>query len=103
MKYLGREVLEKVEFKVAGTFESYYAACHWCKENGFDYGSSCAMQPMALMIGKYSDYDLTQKWKNMTDEERNSIHGVMVGDLREGTVYIYIFKKQINYTGKHGN
>ena len=93
MKYLGREVLESIEFKVEGTFHSYYAAQHWCKENGFDYGSTCAMHPMALMRGKYIAYGIPQKWKNMSDEERNTVHGIMTGDLRDGTVKIFIFNK----------
>ncbi len=90
-KYLGRHVKEKKEFKVEGTFESMYAAERWLKENGYDYGSSCRTMPTAVMKGDYYSYDLPHKWKNFTNKERNNVDGVITGDMREGSVFVYLF------------
>ena len=90
-KYLGRKVKEKKEFKVDGTFQSMYAAQGWLKEKGYDYGSSCAMMPTAVMKGDYYSYDLPHKWKNFTATQKNNVDGVVTGDMRDGIVYVYLF------------
>lgn len=88
-KYLGRGVKEKIDFKKEGTFESLYAAQRWCTENGYSYGSLSRDQPVAIQKG---DYDLPQKWPNMSAEGRKHADGVMVStDFREGPVTIYVF------------
>lgn len=88
-KYLGRKVKQKIIFSVPGTFQSHYAACGWCGENGYSYGSTDIGRYVAVRKG---EYDLPQKWKNMTAAERNSVDGVMAShDRREGSVTIYIF------------
>lgn len=89
-KYMGRSVKVKFTFSVPGTFQSYYAACKWCSDNGYSYGSTDIGKYVALLRG---EYDLPQKWKNMSAVERNSVDGVMAShDFREGSVTIYIFK-----------
>lgn len=90
-KYLNRPVIDKAFFNVEGTFESMYAAQTWFRDRGYDDGSTCAGMPCAIMRGDYGSYDLPQKWKNMTSTERNNVHGVMVGDMREGPVTVYLF------------
>lgn len=90
-KYLNRSVIDKAFFNVEGTFESMYAAHSWFREKGYDDGSTCVGMPCAIMKGSYMDYDLPLKWKNMTKEERDSVHGVMVGNMREGPVTVYLF------------
>lgn len=89
-KYLGRKVKEKYTFSVPGTFESYYAACGWCHENGYSDGSMCGDSvPIALVKGQYN---LPQKWKNMVQNQKNAADGLMVSnDFREGSVTVYIF------------
>lgn len=91
-KYLTKKCAIIKEFKVDGTFQSMYAAQAWLKENGYDYGSTCAMSPTAIVKGEYESYDLPQKWKNFSYVEKNMVHGVMVGDNREGPVFVRIFK-----------
>jgi len=91
-KYLNRIVAQKQVFQVDGTFQSMYAAERWLSENGYSAGSTCAPMPTAVMKGDYYSYDLPHKWKNFTAKEKNSVHGVMVGDLRDGPVTVYIFQ-----------
>ena len=89
--YLGRKVIQSQEFKVEGTFQSMYAAHSFLKENGYDYGSSCAMMPTAIMKGDYYSYDLPHKWKNFTNAQKKSVHGVITGELRNGPVFVKLF------------
>jgi len=93
-KYLTRKVEIVKEFHIPGTFQSKYAAERWLYENGYSTGSSCAMMPTPIMKGEYSKYDLPQKWKNFTSQQKSIVHGVMVGDQREGPVFVRIFSKE---------
>jgi len=87
--YLGKEVKEKHEFNVQGTFESYYAASKWAKDNGYSMGSMDGLNPIALM----KDYDYIAKWHNISRTEQQLVHGVMISDyFREKPVTILIFE-----------
>ena len=91
--YLRRQVIEQAEFKIDGEdFESLYAAQHWVKEKGYDCGSSSYPYPTAIMKGDYDSYDLPWKWKNFKPAQKKTVHGVMVGDARNGPVTVYIFQ-----------
>jgi hypothetical protein len=84
--------MSKIEFQGGGTFEAMYAAQHFLKENGYDYGSTCAMMPVAVVKGHYhEDYDLPEKWKNFTAKQKKSVHGTITGDMREGPVTVTFF------------
>jgi hypothetical protein len=88
--YLGKKIIEKHEFNVDGTFESYYSASAWAKENGYEEGSMDGHNPIALMKG----YDYIAKWHNISREERQLVHGVMISDyFREKPVTILIFEQ----------
>lgn len=91
--YLGREVKEQETFKVEGTFQSLYAAQTWARSKGYVYGSLCGDAPVALRKGQsFSEYDLPEKWKNMSDEDIKSIDGVIKSrDYREGSVTVMLF------------
>ena len=91
--YLGREVKEQETFKVEGTFESLYAAQSWARSKGYVYGSLCGDAPVALRKGQsFSDYDLPEKWKNMSDEDIKSVDGVIKSrDYRDGSVTVMLF------------
>ena len=87
--YLGRKVKEKHDFNVDGTFESYYAASKWAKENDYEAGSMDGHNPIALMKG----YDYVAKWHNLDRKEREMVDGVMISDyFREKPVTILIFE-----------
>lgn len=90
--YLGREVIESKEFNLAGTFQSYYAAVDWVRSMGYESGSMSYPQPIAVMKGDYYSYDLPHKWKNFSSKQRRSVHGVMVGEFRNGPVTVHLFE-----------
>ncbi len=87
--YLGREIKEKHEFNVEGTFESFYAARSWAVNRGYEIGSMDGFNPIAMMKG----YDYVAKWHNLNRKEQQSVHGVMISDyFREKAVTILIFE-----------
>ena len=86
--YLGRKVIKEMEFKAKGTFQAYYEACTWMEENKYNYGSTCVGCPMGFMK---KEWDIPWKWRNMTNKQRDSVDGVMTGNIREGSVYLYFF------------
>ncbi len=90
-KYFNREVKEKKEFKVDGTFQSMWSAQSWLYKNGYCYGSTCAPSPFVAIL-KGTNYGLPQKWKNFNKDDIKAIDGVMVSNnYREGQVTIYLF------------
>lgn len=88
MKYLNREVIIRIEFTGEDTFEAYNKACAYLTENGLNYGSTCACEPMGFMK---REWDCPWKWKNMNTKQRSSVDGVMIGDLRQGPVSLLFF------------
>lgn len=96
VKYLGRPVKEVLHFKEPGTFKSYWAACGWLNKNGYSFGStsvnrqSGGKQPVAVTKG---EYDLPQKWHNLSKQEQESVIAVIDSDdYREGEVRIIFFE-----------
>ena len=87
-----RPIIKQATFKVEGTFQSMYAAQRWVKEQGYGYGSSSAMHPTAVMKGDYHSYDLPEKMKNFTQKEKNNVHGIITGDMRDGPVTVFIYQ-----------
>jgi hypothetical protein len=88
--YLNRSVIKEVVFDDNGTFEAYRAACSYLSDNGFNYGSTCAMMPMGFMK---REWDCPWKWENMTAKQRNNVDGVMIGEMREGPVTLIFFNE----------
>lgn len=96
MKVNNRKEVQRLNFKVDGTFQSLYAAERWLKENGYSYGSGCKSRttgaPMPIAIQK-GEYDLPQKWINFDKEDKEDVDGVMVSyDFREGDVTVILFE-----------
>lgn len=89
-KYLGREVKQKIAFNKPGTFKSYWAAEGWLKENGYSCGSMAHPNPTAICKG---EYDLPEKWHNLTLKQKKNIAGLIISkDFREGEVTIILFE-----------
>lgn len=95
-KYLNRVVEVIMYFNIEGTFKSYYAACEWLNKNGYSFGStsvnrqSGGKQPVAVTKG---EYDLPQKWHNLSKQEQKSVIAVIDSDdYREGEVRIIFFE-----------
>ena len=85
--YLGRKVINQIEFNKPGIFQSYYRASEYIHENGYSLGSMDGDNPIAIWKGKCS----ISKWHNLSKEEKGSCDGVIVGDMREGPVSVYLF------------
>lgn len=88
-----RIIIDSQEFKVDGDFESMYAAQRYLIDRDYGYGSSCCGEPTAIMKGDYYSYDLPHKMKNFTDKQRQSVHGIMFGDMRNGKVTIHLYEQ----------
>jgi len=92
MKYQGRDVIDIRKFTDLGTWSGFNAAKAWLKENGYSYGStSHGSHPMGFIHA--NEWPYTQKWHNMSKDEQKSVHGVMIGDIREGPVTLLFFSK----------
>ncbi len=91
--YMGRNVIEYKMFLNSGAFQSMHAAHTWLRERGYDYGSFCSILRMAVMKGDYRSYNLPLYWNYFTQEQIDSVHGVMAGGYRNGPVHIYIFEQ----------
>jgi len=86
-----RKIIEERTFKVDGTFQSMYAAQDWLRERGYHYGSTSATEPTAVMKGSYYSYGLPHKMKNFTAKQKNNVHGILFGDMREGPVTVHLY------------
>lgn len=69
-------------FTEEGTFEALYAAQKWLTQNGYSYGSNCAMHPTPVLKGDH----YISKWKNLTKKEITQLDGQLSGNFREGPV-----------------
>jgi hypothetical protein len=77
----------RVEFNQTGTWAALDAARSWCREHGISVGQSSATGPTGLLFGKFG---WIAKWRNLTPDEREALHGTMDGDFREGPVVIHL-------------
>lgn len=96
--FLKRKVKEEKVFESKGTFASKHEAEGWLSKNGYSYGStSCSRgwdkdgdPPVPIRKG---EYDLPQKWHNLSREGKESLDGVMISsDWREGAVKVILFE-----------
>lgn len=86
-----REIKQELSFKEPGTFQSFYKACAWLKENGYSYGDTCCGRSPNCAILK-GDYHIA-KWYNLSKAEISMIDGIMQSfDYREGEVKIILYK-----------
>lgn len=85
----GRKIKEEKTFDVPGDFESLHAAETWLHENGYNYGSNCRDEPIAITKGLY---DLPQKWKNFDKADKAQCDGVILKSFREGPCKVIIFE-----------
>ena len=77
-------------FTEKGTFQAYYAAEKWLRNNGYSFGSSCVCSPQAIKKGDF----YIAKWRNLSAKERKDIDGIIEGqNHREGPVVVDLFKE----------
>ena len=77
--------MTEINFNQVGDFEAYHAACTWCKDNGYSYGSMQRDAPMGILKGDWC----IAKWRNLTPKERSQLDGqITSNDFRAGPVTI---------------
>jgi hypothetical protein len=76
----------KIVFESGTSFQAYYAAEQWCRDNGISLGSMERGNPIGLMRGDF----YISKWSNMTKAEQAACHGTMTAKngFRDGPVVI---------------
>lgn len=94
--YLGRVVKVQKVFSFVKDelpFNSLYEAESWLREQGYVYGSLCGDALIAVRKGEdFSHYDLPEKWKNFSDEDKAYCDGVLVSqDFRNCPVTVFLF------------
>jgi hypothetical protein len=94
--YLGRVVKVQKVFSFVKDelpFSSLYEAESWLRKKGYVYGSLCGDTLIAIRKGEdFSHYDLPQKWKNFSDEDKVHCDGVLVSqDFRNNPVTVFLF------------
>jgi hypothetical protein len=76
------------KFEGNGDWIALNNAIKEARDLGYEDGSMDYPNPIALVKG---EYNLPQKWHNMTKRERNSVSGTITGNFRNGPVYLNIF------------
>lgn len=81
-----------ITFEQPGTFEAYYAAEKWCKENGYSYGSMARDLPIGILHG--DDWRIP-KWHQLNFQDMDSLDGHIECDssFREPPVRIVLKNK----------
>jgi hypothetical protein len=69
-------------FKKKGKFDALYDAEQYVKEQGYNKGSLCRNEPIAL--SKHHSY--IAKWRNISMEEYDKIEGVILRENEEAVV-----------------
>ena len=67
------------------------AAELWCHENGISVGAMQGPSPRGLLRGEHE----ISKWRNMTSKEKQQLHGLMIGNWRNGPVQVEMFKSSM--------
>lgn len=86
--FLDRKVVEKRTFDK----DPFHAAVGWLFDRGYDQGAKCGNDYIPVMKGYYDRYDLPREWELLTKQQRNHVHGVITGDMKEGPITVYLFK-----------
>jgi hypothetical protein len=68
-------------------FTAAHRAVALLENAGFSVGRMQAGAPRGILFGNYD----IQKWKNLSADHRQALHGVMTGDMRNGPVTVEIF------------
>lgn len=87
-----REIKQELSFKENGTFESYYKACKWLKDNGYSYGDTACSRSHHCGILKGEGLYIP-KFYHLKNKEIALLDGIMTSlDYREGEVRIILYK-----------
>lgn len=83
-----RKVLRTIEFKGTGAdFSPSTEAQAWAARHGFCVGFMCGLEPRGLMRGP----SLIAKWRNLSQDDKERLEGVMTGNGRTGPVLVELY------------
>jgi hypothetical protein len=72
-----------------GDFSACAAAERALERAGFSLGRMQRGDPRGILFG---DYDIA-KWRNLSARDREELHGVMTGSMRDGPVELTIYER----------
>jgi hypothetical protein len=90
-EFQGRKASRVIDIWPAGTFTAFYEAEKTLRELGYRTGSMCRNEPIGFMHG----YDYVAKWYNLSQEDKSSLHGLLLplDEFREGGARIVFFEE----------
>ncbi|WP_439392383.1 hypothetical protein ACRQ5Q_22570 [Bradyrhizobium sp. PMVTL-01] len=68
-------------------FSALTEAQAYLKERGFSFGQLCVPSPIGVMHGRCA----IPKWRHLTPDEIDMLHGTLTGDHRNGPVKLSLF------------
>lgn len=74
----------QMKFTDIGDFKACREAERWCKERGLSVGEMQGSAPRGILLGSYD----IQKWRNLSEEDKDALDGEMTGSMREGHVTV---------------
>lgn len=72
------------KFTDTGDFKANAEAEKWCEERGLSVGDMQGPAPRGILLGKVA----IQKWRNLSEEDKDALDGEMTGNMREGPVVV---------------
>lgn len=72
------------KFTATGDFKANKEAEEWCEEHGLSVGHMQGSAPRGILLGKVT----IQKWRNLSEEDKDTLDGEMTGNMREGPVVV---------------
>src|SRR3546814_9164665 len=69
-----------LSYNDVGTFAAYNRMVREIGAAGFAIGASQVGSPVGLMFGHY----IVSKWRNLNQQQRAELHGIVEGDRRTG-------------------
>ena len=79
--------LVSITFDKLGDFVSMNLAEDTLRKAGFSIGSMQRDEPIGIMFGACA----ISKWRNLSQRERDELHGQITGDKRNGPVTVTLF------------
>src|SRR3546814_18749727 len=76
-----------ISYNDVGTFASYNRMVREIGAAGFAIGASQVGSPVGLMFGHY----IVSKWRNLNQQKRAELHGIVEGDRRTGPLLVTIY------------
>ena len=74
----------QMKFTDTGDFKACSEAEKWCNERGLSVGGLQGPSPRGILLGSYN----IQKWRNLSEEDKDALDGEMTGNMREGPVVV---------------